>query len=140
MVSLATSALALLALVFGAAEASAFGTINGAGQHAEHELITRAALACAGGGPSDGTCFEPKSLDELAGKPGNFGGVGAPDRDEITNSDAHCDDADYLDKPGYPRTRAQATAALESCLSTCGPNSARPGSRPKRWSPKARRR
>jgi len=114
---LATSALALLALVFGAAEASAFGTINGAGQHAEHEMITRAALACAGGGPSDGTCFEPKSLDELAGKPGNFGGVGAPDRDEITNSDAHCDDADYLDKPGYPRTRAQATEALESCLS-----------------------
>lgn len=118
-VLLANSLLALSVLLFGAAQASAFGTINtpGSGQHAEHERITRAALACAGGAQSDGTCFEPLTLDELAGKPGSFGGVGAPDRDEITNSDAHCDDADFLDKPGYPRTRAEATAALESCLS-----------------------
>jgi hypothetical protein len=104
-------------LLYGASEASAFGTVEAFGQAAEHEKIARAALACPGGGPSDGTCFEAKSIDELAGKKGTFGGVGAPDRDEVTNSDAHCDDADYLDQPGYPQSRAQATAALESCLS-----------------------
>lgn len=109
--------LAFAFLAIGARQAHAFGTINGAGQHAEHERITRAALACAPGETSDGSCFEPLTLDQLAGTGGTFGGVGAPDRDEITNSDAHCDDADYLDKPGYPRTRAQATAALESCMS-----------------------
>lgn len=110
---------AVAALLYGAAGASAFGTVESKalGQAAEHEKITRAALACPGGGPSDGTCFEAKSIDELAGKKGTFGGVGAPDRDEVFNSDAHCDDADYLDKPGYPQSRAQATAALESCLS-----------------------
>src|SRR5688572_22242725 len=90
-----TGAAALVVLLCGA-DARGFGTISlpGSGQNAEHERITRAALACPGGAPSDGTCFEPASLGELAGRPGTFGGVGAPDRDEITNPDAHCDDAD----------------------------------------------
>jgi hypothetical protein len=99
-----------------------FGTVSGGGYHAEHEHITRNALACKPGVKSTGDCFEPKSILSLAGGPGTAGGVGAPDADEIFNSAAHCDDADYLDHakyglPGtYARTRAQATAALLDCV------------------------
>jgi hypothetical protein len=96
--------------------ATAFGTIDGAGQHREHERITRAALACAGGAKSNGDCFEPKSIDQLAGKGKAFGGVGAPDSDEISNPAAHCDDADYLERSGYPQTRVRATAGLANCV------------------------
>ncbi|MEU1280032.1 CinY protein [Streptomyces sp. NPDC005805] len=96
--------------------AHAFGTINGAGQHAEHERITRAALACAPGRASDGRCFEPRSLDQLAGRTGTFGAVGAPDSDENLTLAAHCDNADFLDAPGYARTRAQASAQLVACV------------------------
>ena len=85
-----------------------FGTINGAGQRAEHERITRAALACAGAASS--TCFEPRSIANLAGERGTFGGVGAPDSDEIFNGAAHCDNADFLATAGYPQSRADATA------------------------------
>ncbi|KAI9785908.1 MAG: hypothetical protein M1839_008174 [Geoglossum umbratile] len=99
-----------------------FGTINGGGQMAEHERITRDALACPPGVTSKGDCFEPVSIDQLAGKSGNPGAVGAPDTDETFSSLAHCDDADYLDFakyhiPGtYPRTRAEATSALLDCI------------------------
>ena len=43
------------------ASAQAFGTVNtpGTGQSAEHERMTRAALACPAGMKSDDTCFEP---------------------------------------------------------------------------------
>ena len=37
--------------------AAAFGTIDGAGQHREHERITRASLACAGDAPLGEACF-----------------------------------------------------------------------------------
>lgn len=50
-----------------------FGTITGSGQNAEHERITRAAFACAQGAKSNGECFEPVSLDNLAGRQGTFG-------------------------------------------------------------------
>nr|WP_163017292.1 CinY protein [Streptomyces chartreusis] len=93
-----------------------FGTVNSFGQSAEHEKITRAALACKGGEPS-GTCFQPSSLNQLAGASGTFGAVGAPDSDEILDFEAHCDDADFLDRPGYPQSRSQATAALQACIS-----------------------
>jgi hypothetical protein len=95
--------------------AAAFGTIDGAGQHREHERITRAALACPAGLPSDGACFEPRSMDQLAGHDKTFGGVGAPDSDEVSVPAAHCDDADYLGD-GYPRTREEATASLVACI------------------------
>lgn len=107
-------ALAAGALVATAAPAQAFGTT--AGQGSEHEFITRAALACPAGTPSDGSCFEPKSLDQVAGKPGSFGGVGAPDSDEVFTPQAHCDDADFLAVAGYPQTRAAATAQLQACI------------------------
>ena len=99
-----------------APSAHAFGTINSAGQRSEHERITRAALACAPGVPSTGDCFEPRSIDQLAGHAGTFGAVGAPDSDEIFVPEAHCDEADFLAIPGYPRTRAQADAALHGCV------------------------
>jgi hypothetical protein len=90
-----------------------FGTINGAGQRAEHERITRAALACSG--PASSTCFEPTSITNLAGGSGTAGGVGSPDADEIFNGAAHCDNADFLATPGYPQSRAGATATLLEC-------------------------
>jgi von Willebrand factor type A domain len=93
--------------------ASGFGTVNRFGQHAEHERITRAALSCAAAG-APGKCFQPTSILNLAGGPGTFGGVGAPDSDEIFTAEAHCDDADFL-AGTYPRTRTEATAQLMAC-------------------------
>src|SRR5438067_7273412 len=70
-------------LLYAPARGHAFGTINGLGQRAEHERIVRAALACPPGVKSDGSCFEPRSLDQLAGHAGTFGAVGAPDLNEF---------------------------------------------------------
>ncbi len=95
--------------------ASAFGTIDGGGQHREHERITRAALACVPGTRSTGDCFEPRSMEQLAGHGKMFGGVGAPDSDEISDPAAHCDGGDYL-RGDYPRTRDQATSGLQACV------------------------
>ncbi|MFG2606538.1 CinY protein [Streptomyces sp. NPDC048514] len=92
-----------------------FGTINGLGQSAEHEKITRAALACKGG-ETDNSCFEPGSLNQLAGAAGTFGAVGAPDSDQTFLQAAHCDGADFLNTPDYPQTRAQATTVLLNCI------------------------
>ncbi|MEU4212944.1 CinY protein [Streptomyces sp. NPDC026206] len=96
--------------------ARAFGTVNAFGQHAEHERITRAALACAPGTASDGSCFEPRSLDQVAGHKGTFGAVGAPDTDEVTAPEAHCDNADFRTAAGYPRSRQEATRQLQACV------------------------
>jgi hypothetical protein len=98
-----------------ASPAAAFGTIDGGGQHREHERITRAALACADDANQDLECFEPASTDLLAGHDRGFGAVGAPDSDEISDPAAHCDGADFLET-GYPRTRDVATAALLECV------------------------
>ncbi|KAK1831290.1 Opticin [Podospora conica] len=119
----------LLALALPAL-AVAFGTVNGVlGQHNEHEMVTRLAFQCPKGQKSDGMCFEPRSLAQLAGYHSNFmgfpipgagsnGAVGAPDMlDPIPEGpEAHCDDADFIDIPGYPRTREQANAALQTCI------------------------
>ena len=95
--------------------AAGFGTIDGGGQNREHERITRAALACPGGTGST-ELFRAGSVDQLAGHDREFGGVGAPDSDEICGLPAaHCDDADFL-QAGYPRTRDQATATLVDCV------------------------
>jgi hypothetical protein len=95
--------------------AAAFGTIDSGGQHREHERLTRAALACAGDAGSEPYCFEPKSIDYLAGHDREFGAVGAPDNDELSDPAAHCDNADFV-AGGYPRTRDQATASLMDCV------------------------
>jgi hypothetical protein len=95
--------------------AAAFGTIDSGGQRREHERVTRAALSCAGEAGSDPYCFEPGSIDYLAGHDHEFGAVGAPDSDELSDPAAHCDNADFLEG-GYPRTRDQATASLVTCV------------------------
>jgi hypothetical protein len=90
--------------------ADAFGTINALGQSAEHERITRLALAAFGLGPS--------TMSEIAGRSGTFGAVGAPDRPDrglLTTKAAHCDEGDFLPVPGYPHARADAVASLGSC-------------------------
>lgn len=102
-----------LALCLGTAllaPAAAFGTIDGLGQHTEHEEITRAALVRAGLGR--------ETLDALAGKKGTFGAVGAPDRPDrglLTEAAAHCDGGDHLDVAGYPQDASAAARALEAC-------------------------
>ena len=95
--------------------AAGFGTIDSGGQNREHERITRAALACAGDGGSEADCFEPRSIDLLAGHGREFGAVGTPDKDELSLPAAHCDNVDFL-AGEYPRTREQATDALLDCV------------------------
>jgi hypothetical protein len=95
--------------------AAAFGTIDSGGQHREHEHITRAALACAGDAGAEPDCFEPKSIEYLAGHDREFGGVGAPDTYELSDPAAHCDNADFV-AGDYPRTRDQATDSLMDCV------------------------
>ncbi|MGW6674441.1 CinY protein [Streptomyces vinaceus] len=95
----------------------AFGTYNTAGQRAEHERITRMALACDGDTlPGDFGCFEARSLEQLAGADGTLGAVGSPDGDSIFEPAAHCDNADYFNDPSYPQTRHAASLALIECV------------------------
>jgi hypothetical protein len=95
--------------------AAAFGTIEGGGQNREHERITRAAVACPESTDSDGGCFEPRSIDQLAGHGKTFGAVGSPDLTEVSDPAAHCDDADFL-LGGYPQTRDEASGHLLDCV------------------------
>jgi hypothetical protein len=94
--------------------ARAFGTLNSLGQNAEHEHITRLALTCAK--PDASGCFEPKSLAALAGERGRTGAIGMADVTRLAlSSRAHCDNADFLDQPGYPQSAAAARAKLVDC-------------------------
>lgn len=102
-------------IVLPAGPAAAFGTIDGGGQHREHERLTRAALSCAGTASSDRDCFAARSMDQLAGRGRGFGAIGAPDSDEISDPAAHCDNADFL-SGSYPRTRGEATTQLTACI------------------------
>ncbi|KAK4170044.1 hypothetical protein QBC43DRAFT_307054 [Cladorrhinum sp. PSN259] len=128
-ISLAGFAVGLLSLT---PPVAGFGTINEPvvlGQHNEHEMVTRLAFQCPSGQKSDGICFEPRSLDQLAGYhrdvmglplpgAGFNGAVGAPDTlDPVPEGpEAHCDDADFVDIPGYPQSREEATANLQVCV------------------------
>lgn len=96
--------------------ALAFGTIRHLGQDAEHERITRRALQCTP--TASATCFQGKSLDELAGRSGTFGAIGFPDNPRsglISQHKAHCDSGDSLPVRGYPQSAAQARGNLEAC-------------------------
>ncbi len=94
---------------------SGFGTIVGLGQNAEHEKITRLGLK--------GFNIGPRTLDEIAGKKGTWGAVGSPDNPAAkykgeTMGDiarAHCDGGDFFNVSGYPQSKADARAKLESC-------------------------
>ncbi len=100
-----------IAVVLGlgpAGAASAFGTVNTLGQHAEHEKITWMGF------PD----MEPLTIGQLAGKFGSFGAVGAPDRAGtwlFFQDKSHCDNGDYLAIRGYPQTKPDARAHLEEC-------------------------
>lgn len=107
----ATAALCALSVSL-SSPAFAFGTIRSLGQNAEHERITRAAL----------DFIDPKTLDQIAGKKGSFGAVGAPDRPGrglLFEAEAHCDGGDYLDtgdaRPVYPQSKDEARAPLDEC-------------------------
>jgi hypothetical protein len=108
---------AALALLAAAPAAHAFGTVNILGQNAEHEKITRLALRCGGAASAGKDCFDPKTLDVLAGKRGDVGMVGGPDLSlsQVSQSSAHCDNGDWLDVPGYPQSRDKARQTLEEC-------------------------
>ncbi len=100
-----------------------FGTVNLLGQQAEHERITRTALGCHGNNSmlaKEGLCFQPKSLDEIAGTRGRFGAVGAPDNPanrELTRSEAHCDNSKLLECRAYIHAQMDlAVAAARSLL------------------------
>ncbi|MEW5683956.1 MAG: CinY protein [Pseudomonadota bacterium] len=87
---LAISALAL----FSAGSALAFGTISPGAQTAEHERITRRALACSTSSP-EFSCLGGDTLTQLAGTAGTFGAIGYPDSSTaIFKARAHCDDGD----------------------------------------------
>lgn len=103
------------------ASAGAFGTINGMGQHAEHEKITK-VLSC-GAEDNVNPCFESASMGMLAGSNGTVGGVGLPDRvtEIIGHGSAHCDDADYLPgKPYQPDDARRAVKAIDDCVDLFG--------------------
>lgn len=119
----AATAIALAAFAFGlvtgsAGAASAFGTIIGLGQNAEHERITRIALACASAeAPLGAACFQPKSMAALAGDQASSGAIGLADLSPRLASypRAHCDNGDFLDAPGYPQSAAAARGHLVEC-------------------------
>jgi len=75
---------------------------------------------------ADVRCFEPATMNFVRGYDREFGAVGAPDSDEISDPAAHCDNADFLEA-GYPRTPELARAGLLECGDTCSSGSA------KRW-------
>ncbi|RFU39936.1 CinY protein [Actinomadura logoneensis] len=116
--TMVAGAVACAALAASAPSAYSFGTLTDKfGQRAEHERITRAALACPHGKASDNYCFEPDSLSELAGARGKGGAIGAPDLGrEVFRQEAHCDNADYLAQSGYPQSRADASKHLLGCV------------------------
>ncbi|MFH8788277.1 hypothetical protein [Streptomyces roseoverticillatus] len=118
--ALGITASALLAVP--ATSAHAFGTYGSLGQNHEHERITRAALSCDSDLADKGSCFQPRSMDQVSGHDAQLlsgkglGAVGAPDRTQLAQANAHCDNADYFDAPSYPVSRAAATKALQSCI------------------------
>ncbi len=101
---------AILLLIASVGAAHGFGTINHAGQSAEHGRITRIALKPFRLGP--------KTMSEIAGRGGRFGAVGAadhPKRGLLSVSTAHCSGADHLAVAGYPQSRQAAGERLQAC-------------------------
>jgi len=92
--------------------AHAFGTVNVAGQAAEHERITRAALWCRAT-EHPRACMQNWSIAQLAGQTGSFGAVGAVDTYAAARPETHCDNSDYFAENAH--SRAAATAALLAC-------------------------
>jgi hypothetical protein len=109
------------------AKGKPFGTINGLGQHKEHEIVTRLAFQCPPGQRSNGDCFEPITLDNIAGTHvGGIPGIGHNGMDGSLDDllpegpELHCHDAGYFFGTGYPRMRAQANDRASAVLTTYG--------------------
>jgi hypothetical protein len=78
--------------------------------------ILLSSLALAWIAPaSTPACLQPATMDYLAGHDREFGAVGAPDSDEMTDPAAHCDNADHL-AGSYPFPRDTAVTALRNCV------------------------
>lgn len=111
LVASVAAAVLIVALGWTATSSFGFGSINLLGQGAEHEKITRIALARFGLGN--------KTMTEIAGKTGSLGAVGAPDnpiRGLISKAEAHCDGGDtFPGRPDYPKQPSNAAAQLEKC-------------------------
>ena len=113
--SSAIAASVIVAALLLSSPAYSFGTVRGNGQNAEHARITRHALTCAEASDPN-TCFQPDTLDNLAGIHGTFGSVGAPDRGRLNfESTAHCSAGDYFDAPDYPQSQEKAREILSGC-------------------------
>ena len=121
---LAAAAAVTAALSF-SPPAFGFGTVNSSalGQRSEHERITRIGLQCAGGAQAP-ECFQPSTLDSVAGKNGTWGAVGSADNMplHLTKDEDywHCDNADYLSPANnggksYPQSRTKALDNLRAC-------------------------
>jgi hypothetical protein len=114
-------------------------------QNSEHERLTRVALQCANGAQAP-ACFQPSSLDNVAGTTGTFGAVSAADDLIMHNTGNlgplprsplelagillngindqefwHCDGADYGDPKEYGLKGAypQTRAKADSLLREC---------------------
>ncbi len=111
-VAVAMSVLVVIAPLGSDERAGAFGSVRIplTVQRPMHEAITRVLACTSSQRPSE--CFEPGSIDLLAGTDGTFGAVAEPDNplDGFPNpASRHCDDADY----GYGDQQSQAEAWLE---------------------------
>jgi hypothetical protein len=112
---------AVLGLVLWAAPpepTEAFGTTNSAGQKQEHAEITRLALKDAGFGVQTLWVLGGGREPGRSSGPEKYGAVGAADRFDrglVLKSNAHCDNGDWLNRPGYPRDAAVARQTLETC-------------------------
>jgi hypothetical protein len=112
-----------------------YGTIGHLGQHREHEMTTRTALDCYPNPENeafakDGLCFQPNSLDEIAGRGGTFGAVGGPDNlynREYDDSEKHCDNSELKECRDYMNAQMDA-AVLAAHDLLCWPNKTRLGS------------
>jgi hypothetical protein len=120
------------AILLGTVGAFAFGTVNMLGQHAEHEKVTRTALGCKSNNSiftKEDLCFQDKSLDEISGKTGTFGAVGAPDNpvnNEGNRPEAHCDNSKLLECRSYIHEQIEAAVAASHDLlhwNSVSPNS-----------------
>jgi len=63
-------------------------------------------------------CFQPSTLNEIAGANKTFGAVGSPDnplRGMMSLEMAHCDSGDFMNIQGYPHSRQAAIDALNAC-------------------------
>jgi hypothetical protein len=62
-------------------------------------------------------CIQLRTMGQVAGRDGTLGAVGQPDdlRELYAFPYAHCDGADFLDRPSYPQSIIEANSHLQRC-------------------------